>query len=129
MERGLAIPVAIVDPRARVEQQDCRVVTVVKSGNLQWRQALGWVTQVAVGAAFQQPTHGRRPALSRCITQARLSTGWAIRCILDAHTTTSVVCHANKRVEVAARRVIVDNLVDERAFLRADHRVDPGCRP
>ena len=41
VERGPAILVAIVDPRARVEEQDCRIAMAVIRGDVQWRPVVG----------------------------------------------------------------------------------------
>ena len=49
---------AIVDPCARVKQQDCCVGMVLRGGDLQWREAIGWPTQVDVGALFHKPFYG-----------------------------------------------------------------------
>ena len=117
MERGPAILVAIVDPRARVEQQDCRVAMAAISGVVQWRQ--GCTAQVDVGAVFEKFSYGRTPAFKRRIIKARRS----VRRMLDAHATTFVGCHSNKRVKVATRSVKAHILVDERA-LSSVHRAD-----
>ena len=119
MERGPAIPVAIVDPRARVEQQDSRIAMAFPRGDVEWRVGVGWNTQVDVGAEFEERFYGRAVASKRCIIQASPS----IRFILEVHATTSVAPYANKRINVAARSVKTNRLVDEGAFLRApSHR-------
>ena len=121
MERGPATPVATVDPRARVEQQDSRIAMAFPRGDVEWRVGVGWNPQVDVGAEFEECFNGRTVASKRCIIQASPST--SVRCILEEHATTSVASHANKRINVAARNVKALSLVDERMLLRAVQRV------
>ena len=56
--------------------------------------------------------------MTRYKIQARRSTNT----ILDAHTTMFVACHENNGVKVAARSVIANSLVDERALVRVHNR-------
>ena len=128
----MAILAAIVDQRARVEQQDCRIAMAFTRGDLQRRPEIVFLTQVDIGAAFETASDGRRPALSRCTKKERryriLFRAW----IHDADTITtiaSVEYHPNRRINVAACSMIGHNLVDQRAFERANHRVDSGCWP
>ena len=120
VERGLGIGVAIVDSRARIEQQDCRIAMVVRRGDVQRRKVLRVPTPV--GAVLEQPFYGRAPIMTSCKPQARRS----LMCtpyFPDAHAFAVPRSNLNRRVNVAARSEIAHSLVDERALLRADHRV------
>ena len=105
VKRGLAMLVAIVGSRARVEQQDCCVGMALRGGDLQWREAIGWLTQVDVGALFHKPFYGCAPIVTSCVIQAR-----------HAITFLALGCHINERVKVAARSVMARCLDDERGF-------------
>ena len=67
MERGPPEAVACINSRARVEQEDRCIATVLISGEVQWRPII-FVAHVDVGALLQEELYGCAPASIRCMS-------------------------------------------------------------